>query len=220
MNAEMEETQRRAVHIFDLQKTEMLKNNRMLLWLALSAAFLPSTMANERPKYSEIPFTNVTHRTNLCSLSMDYVMGTIELSGALKGLHLSVGINDNGEELAKWNDEGGLDVEKPGLLPILLDELASRAGFTWRNSYGKVLAPSHELNKGREIDGVPVTWDHILQDATDRYDIAFAQWAHSLERRQMGIGFTTGWFDASIILIQGECLRLSHAFNPFMYSPF
>jgi hypothetical protein len=62
----------------------------MLLWLALtSAAFLPSTMAKERPKYSEIPFTNVTHRTNLCSLSMDYFTGAIELSDALKGLHLT-----------------------------------------------------------------------------------------------------------------------------------
>lgn len=197
-----------------------LKNIRLYLWLALNAAYLRSSRAQEMPKYSEVPFTNITHRTNLCSLSMKYVMGEIKLNDVLRGIELSVGINDYVPEFLSFNAEGALDTEKPGLFPILLDELARRAGFNWRNSYGRVLSPFHPLNEGRLVDGVPVTWTHVMVDAIERYDLLFAEWAHSLERKQKGIGFTTGWFDASIILIQGESqsIKPSHAFSFFLFS--
>jgi hypothetical protein len=197
----------------------------LFLCFALNAAYFCPSTAQQTPKYSEIPFTNVTHRSKLCSINEKVISGEVELSKALQGLELAVGITDYSpeymREYIKFNAEGGLDAETPGLFPTLLDELASRAGFTWRNSYGRVLPPYHPINEGRQINGVPISWDDVLIDAADRYDFVFAQWMQTLTRMQKGVGFaTTGCFDASTILIQGEFLLSLHAvFNPVMHSP-
>lgn len=86
---------------------------------------------NKRPN-------NVTHRSKLCSINEKVISGEVELSKALQGLELALGITDYSteymREYIKFNAEGGLDAETPRLFPTLLDELASRAGFTWRNS--------------------------------------------------------------------------------------
>ena len=56
-----------------------------------------------------------------------------------------------------------------------MDELARRAGFTWRDSFGLILPLHHELNKGRLVNVEPVTWMDILVDAVNRYDFTFAE---------------------------------------------
>lgn len=76
------------------------------------------------------------------------------------------------------------------------DELALRAGFSWRNSYG-VADPLDErdINQNR-------TWSDLLKWSTEVYDIAMGQWDRTAKRIAKEISFPEGFADSSIILVQ------------------
>ena len=57
------------------------------------------------------------------------------LADALRGLDLHPAIA--AAEYVVLDEDGRLDEDYPGLLPTLLDEIARRAGFRWRNSFGR-----------------------------------------------------------------------------------
>lgn len=156
------------------------------------------TKAQQFPKFTTAQFTNTTHRTNVCDRHLQYVAGSLELRDALRGLNITVGVVDQLNDIfIRFDETGALKDENAGLFPVILDELAERAGFQWRNSYARVLPPYSD-----ELANQNVTWTDIMLDAVYRYDFTFAEWAHSLERRKLGISFPAGWFDASIILVQ------------------
>ena len=161
--------------------------------------------AQEYPLYDTPKFNYATsHRTNVCSRSKLLLNDTItDVREALRGLELSVVFVDNKGtsdeallDMFQLDSEGKIPENNPGLFAILMDELASRGGFTWRNSFG-----THKpLNSS--TDGNQTTWTDILQWATDTYDISASYWSRSAERLSLGVSFPEGFYDSSIILVE------------------
>ena len=206
-----------------MAKSSVCVSAALVLQLLLLPLFgvLNFARGQEPPTFPDQPFTNVTHRTRLCSINEKIISGEVELKYALQGLEITVGVIDHSvESFMRFNPEGGIDTDNPGLFPTLIDELARRAGFTWRNSYGRIFPPHHEVNEGRTKNGIPITWTDILVDAVDRYDFTFAEWVHNLHRRQLGVGFPAPWFDASTILVQASREKMPEFSATSFLSPF
>lgn len=175
----------------------------MTLFLLLLALFLITTIhAQQAPFYKTPKFsTQESHRTNLCERQQLLFAGNISLSQALKGLELSVVLTNYTSPGSKpfftLNEDGVIDPENPGLFAIILDELAERAEFSWRNSYGVVLPIDYETDGNK-------TWSDLLEWEVDMYDISAGKWDRSVQRLQSEIAFPEGWFDSSMILITND----------------
>lgn len=157
--------------------------------------------AQERPFVSVQKFTETdSYRTNVC-LRQRLVYDTeLELEDALRGLNLTVAITNYKEpnEASLFTLKNGkIKEEDPGLFVVLLDELAARAGFAWRNSFAAI----DPINA--EIDGNK-TWTYLLEWEIDHFDIAADYWGHSAERMALGISFPKAFYDGSIILAQSR----------------
>ena len=122
---------------------------------------------------------NVTHRQSFCSQHDLVNSRQIERRDALRGVELRVGMPDY-----YLSEEGIISPDDPNIGAMVLDELAKRAGFTWRNSYGVVRSPS-----GNE------TWNGALYWSTDVYDMSMDWWVRSIERLSHGTLFPEGWKD-------------------------
>ena len=139
------------------------------------------------------------YRTNMCERQKELFNGTLQLRDALRNLSLSVYItnseNMTASEAHHWFalSNGTIPTEEVGLTTMVLDELAERAGFTWRNSFGTGRWVNEEENK---------TWTDVLVWATDHYDVAADIWGRSTFRKSKGISFTENYFDNSIIIVQ------------------
>jgi hypothetical protein len=146
--------------------------------------------AQERPsaRYQTDQFNeSVSFRQNVCDLQDKYDRRETTLETALEGLELhTVHAISQYFQLK----DGAIDEEYPGLTAVILDELASRAKFTWRNSYATT---------GPPVAGK--TWTELLQWTTGTYDLSVDWWAQSIDRLGMGISYTEGWYDASIIMV-------------------
>jgi hypothetical protein len=147
--------------------------------------------------------SNVTFRTNVCNNFLDYASGTADIRDALTGLELTVGVVDQLNDVyIRFNNDGTINEADPGIFVVVLDELASRGSFTWRNSYARILPPTHHgLNAET---GKNYTWTDVLFNAVKHFDFSFAEWVHNQERRELGISFPVGWYDSSTILVQSN----------------
>lgn len=124
---------------------------------------------------------------------------SLALDQALSGLDLSVVLTN----YTGWpdtaffglNHDGVINPEEPGLFAVLLDELARRAGFQWRNSYGIVNPLTKDEDGNR-------TWSDLLSWETQTYDLAAGKWDRTVSRMADKISFPYGWFDASMILVE------------------
>jgi hypothetical protein len=74
----------------------------------------------------------------------------------------------------------------------VLDELAKRAGFSWRTSFG--VASVAQIGNNRTIED-------LLQWTAQTYDLSVAQWARAVKRIEAGIVFPEGIYDSSIIMV-------------------
>ena len=119
---------------------------------------------------------------------------SLELKNALNGVELHV-LLQYGDNFPYFNYDNvtGIDPENPGLVVQILDEIAKRANFTWRNSFGVYNAA---LDKGADR-----SWTELLLWTADTFDISIDKWAQSTERLNSGIAYCDAWFDSSIILI-------------------
>ena len=132
---------------------------------------------------------NVTHRQSVCDRHDKYYTGELELRDVLQGLELHT-LQRAGLYLNLDPETGAIDEEDPGLIADIMDELALRAGFTWRNSFGVTDGPAENR-----------TWTDLLEWGVEAYDVSVDWWIHSSERLKVGIGFPAGFVDASYILI-------------------
>jgi len=132
---------------------------------------------------------------------LEYATGQTNIRDALKGLNLTVGVVDQLNDVyIHFKEDGAIDDDDPGIFVIILDELARRGQFSWRNKYARVLPP-----EGVNPDtGIAYNWTDVLYEAVANYDFSFAEWVHNQERRVRGISFPVGWYDASTILIQNQ----------------
>jgi hypothetical protein len=164
-----------------------------LFWLL----FFPFVVyAQELPLYT-IPETfnySVSHRQSVCDRQQAFHNGTVELRYALAGL-----------ELRPWLPLGSFSSldpitgaisndTLPGLTVDILDELARRGQFTWRNSFG-VSKTDDAVGKAGK------TYDDILLWVLETYDVAAAQFVKTLARIKEGASFPEGYYDASIIMV-------------------
>eukprot|EP00980_Cylindrotheca_fusiformis_P010160 scaffold2261_cov124-Cylindrotheca_fusiformis.AAC.8 len=166
--------------------------------------------SGQAPKFTTPPFTNTTHRTSVCGRFLLYAEGNVEIRNLLQGLELSVGIVDQGNDIylrLNRDKDNSIFEDDPGIFVNILDELADRAGFTWRNSYALVSPPN--TTQVNPMTGSNYSWTDVLLDAVKRYDFSFAEWVHNQDRRKLGISFPVGWFDASTILVQNRVDRVA-----------
>lgn len=180
----------------------MTKRVRSSMWLLLLSALTASTVG-QAPSLTNYPVnSNLTHRTNVCDRFLEYASGQTNIRDALAGLNLTVGVVDQLNDVyIHFNpNDGTINEDDPGIFVLILDELARRGRFNWRNQYARVLPP----NGTNPETGLPYNWTDVLYEAVVNYDFSFAEWVHNQERRVRGISFPVGWYDASTILIQNE----------------
>ena len=167
-----------------------------LLFLSASNNFLSSVAAfgGEKAvfttKYSKDWATyNVSHRQSVCERYDMVRFGQRELRNALDGMELrplmAIG------PFFHYDDENGIHKGEHGLMADLMDELAQRAGFEWRDSFG-VMPPPESIN---------ATWTEMIVWAVETYDLAVNWWDQSIERMELGAAFLEPWYDGSLIMI-------------------
>ncbi|CAB9528614.1 NMDA receptor subtype of glutamate-gated ion channels with high calcium permeability and voltage-dependent sensitivity to magnesium. Mediated by glycine. This protein plays a key role in synaptic plasticity [Seminavis robusta] len=166
-------------------------------WQILLVALIVSegtTMAQQAPAISIPQFTEDTSlraRQNVCDRYQRYDEGEVELRQALDGLQLHPVATAGGSSF-KLDDAGKIDNVNPGYYVVILDELAKRAGFTWRDSFGMTNRLPPDTNR---------TYTELLDWGTDYYDFMVGAYDKTLTRLQMGISFQEGIYDSSYILI-------------------
>ena len=166
--------------------------------LVLLAVVLPSTIttAQQPPSYSLPildPNFNTTFRQSVCERQQAFHNRSLELRDALQGLALRpvLFVSNIASELLPPGTKV-LPKENPGIVIEVLDALAERGGFTWRDSYGL-----------SNLDTMPpgTSFDAILEWSAEMYDISAALWTNTIDRVNQGISFPRGWYDSSIILV-------------------
>lgn len=165
--------------------------------LGLLLASTRTEAAKQKPwikaAYDTAPFTpGVTHQQNVCEYYKMYHNGTVPLRDALNGLALRPIIGTG--EYFPYSKEHGMDPDDPGILVDILDELADRAGFTWRTSFAVNYFP---------ISDNSTYTDNLLWGA-ETYDVAVSWWDRTVERMDIGITFLEPWNDGSIVLIDKD----------------
>jgi len=157
---------------------------RVLWYYAASSSFLVE--AGQRPSL----FTNetfISHRQNFCPLHSLVESSTINRRDVFKGTQLNVALFRY--QINK--ETGAINDNSMGMGIRIMDELAKRAGFTWRDSYGTIESPSG--NK---------TWDSVMIEGISSYDILGDWYLRVPSRLANGIVFPEGWYDGSLIMVR------------------
>lgn len=168
----------------------------------LSSSCLLVVQAQEAPAFSTVKWeTNVTHRTNVCERYAQWRSGQVPIYDSLSGLNLSVVftnfIDDPGYEgLFSLTEDGVVSEDSPPLHAKIMDAIALKAGFEWRNSFGVI-----EPLDGRDINNNQ-TWGEILHWSTMVFDISMNEWERSTKRVGRGTSFPEGFLDSSTIVVQ------------------
>lgn len=166
----------------------------LLVFVLIVVCLCGGALAQQRPAFNTPKFDNTTtHRQDMCGRQRQLFNDEIDLADALKGLNLTVVLTQT-ENFFSLNDQGEIKKENPGMFVVLLDELARRAGFQWRNTFGVVA----ELDPGED----EATWSDLLQWETDTYDLSVEIWSKKASRIARAISFPEGWHDSSIILVE------------------
>ena len=118
--------------------------------------------------------------------------GTLSMRDALRGLSLRPVLRVG--KYFHYDNVTGIDAEDPGFMATLLDELARRAGFTWRQSFGVTYG----------LQNRSMTFTDLLVWTVENYDLSVNWWDQSLERLERGVTFLRPWFDGSLILIEKQ----------------
>ena len=180
------------------------------LLILLSFHHATTTFAQQSTFGSELAYfqtpqmmQNVSHRQDFCDLYDSIRNGTLELKNSLQGKELNVLMGAYKDSFFRYDQDEGIDPVYPGIAAVLMDELARRAGFTWRNSFGTFVEP-----KGPDYNE---SWSDLLVWGTDSYDLCVDWWPRNLERLSRGVAFTQEWYDSSIILIGKSQQRQSQS---------
>jgi Ligand-gated ion channel len=143
---------------------------------------------------------SVSHRTKVCDRQLDIFNGTYDLPNALQGLNLSVAIPNyiRGKEKFYFTLDAvtqQIDPANPGLFALILDELAARAGFQWRDTFVPFtpLDPTADGNR---------TWTDILTWSIETFDISMESWSVTVERLALPVSLPAEWYDNSIVLAE------------------
>jgi hypothetical protein len=153
--------------------------------LSLFLLVLADAQKTPSPYIPQYTF-DVSYRQNVTGRHDSSYNGTFELRDALGGFEMNSLITAS--EYFHLDENGAIDEKDQGLVTEILDELANRGSFTWRNSFAATDGP--EENRARtEVE-------------VEAYDVSADSWRiHSAERFTQGIGFPEGFLDSSLILV-------------------
>jgi ABC-type amino acid transport substrate-binding protein len=163
------------------------RNVRTTLFFSVFLLLFASIEGQEVPFFNTPTWeANVTHRNNLC-----YLHGLVEDGQILRrnALH-DVDIRPALFRYQLDKETGGIPETNPSVGLVFLDELARRAKFQWRNSYGVVESP-----------GENQTWSELLDWSIDTYDVVGDWFLRTVERLGDGILFPEGWYAGSLIMV-------------------
>ena len=118
---------------------------------------------------------------------------TVRLEDALRGMELRPFFVES-PYFELDPQTGAIDEVYPGLAAVIMDKLAERAGFQWRNSYSSAWFEPTLQNSNR-------TWTQLLLWSTEAYDLSMDWWTFSLQRMSMGVTFPAGWYDGTTIMV-------------------
>ena len=156
------------------------------------------------------------HRTNVCDRQRRLWNGTIELPFALEGLNITAVVTnyqhaDNNKLFTLVDNK--IVQDNPGLFAVVMDEVARRGRFEWRNSF----AVADPLNS--DTDGNK-TWTDILVWGVTVFDVSIEKWGFSLDRVSKGVSFPEGWWDSSVVFAERKA-KQERAVNLWSFlSPF
>jgi Ligand-gated ion channel len=168
-------------------------------WVALAQQKPFVTIPRFQKDYIPPNFNTSIFRTNVCQRQELLYEGKTELGEALEGLNISVAITNypqpNENYFFTLSSTGGIKEEDPGLFVVILDEIARRGKFEWRNTYSAI-DPIDSMVDGNK------TWSDLLLWELDHFDISADYWGRSTERMARGVSFPKGWYDGSVVLVQ------------------
>lgn len=162
----------------------MMKIALMMALVPRSAPGFAAATSLIAPLKTEQLTPGISHRNNFCYRQALVDSGNITLPLALKGMKISA-------HLMRWTDlhvrvgiDGKLDSDNPGIFVNIMDDIATRGKFQWRDSFGAGLTPG--------VDGSNATFSEILTWALDTYDVSIGEWRNSVQRKGNGISFPLG----------------------------
>ena len=160
--------------------------------------------------------TTLDFRSNVCERQHQYHEGQIvNLEDGLEGIELQTFMVVG--PYFRLDQDSKVSEDYPGLYAVLLDELAKRGKFSWRNSFATSLIEA-------PIEGK--TWTELLMWSVNTYDISAEWWVRTAQRISLGVDYPEGWYDASYVLVgmkQDEEASQGgeEVFNPWSWlSPF
>lgn len=140
----------------------------LLVCLLVSNAVAQQKPVAEVKRFDE----DVFFRTDVCDRQIQLYQNSLEIANALRGLNLSVAMTHYTkpyeDKLFNLDSDGKIPVDRPGLFVIIMDELASRAGFNWRDSF-VALEPVDPETDNR-------TWTDMLEWSINTFDISVDNW--------------------------------------------
>jgi len=142
-------------------------------------------------------------RNNYCEIYKQVQLGNIDRRNALNGLNISIGV------LPYVVDQKTGKLDQNYIAIKILDEVARRGRFFYKDSFGVVAEPT-----GNE------TYTDTILSILDNYDVAVDYWLRSLERTILGISWAKVWYDSSTIMIMKKDdsvtgITMRAAFDPF-----
>lgn len=148
--------------------------------------------------------SNGLYRQDYCDQLLHAESNKSDLIKSLSGKNLSVFLVNDNPTFVKNSYEG--------ILIELLDEVARRANFSWRNS--------HSIGN-LTTTGIS-TYDELLKWSTNHYDISASHWDQHIDRILIGSVFPYGWYDESLVLVEIEKpekkeVNYLNFLNPFHY---
>jgi len=168
------------------------------LFLVVANVTTPSARGQQAPLFDvatmEVPLFDVatmerneTFRTDFCEVHRRVENGEILLRNALKDMDIRPALFRS--QLDKKT--GAIAEVNPPIGIKILDEIARRAQFKFRDSYGVVDSP----NKNQ-------TWSEVLHWSLNTYDLNGDWFLRTTDRLADGIIFPEKWYDGSLIMIR------------------
>lgn len=179
--------------------------SRFVSAMVLFGAFFlltPGVAADERVQLggenaglAGTPFNTVggSYRHNYCSRYEELVgknLTDIEVRKALSGEELSILLHPG--LYFRYDSATGIDSGYPGVHARVLDYMAERGNFTWRNTFG--VFSRQELGNH--------DWTDLAIWGTEKFDVMATDLALSGNRINKGISFVEGHIDGSLIMVR------------------
>jgi hypothetical protein len=145
---------------------------------------------------------------------------SLPTESALEGKEVHVLLTDY-HNYTNYNEVTGLDNDYPGMFPRILDEMAGRGNFTWRQSFGIVTDQSFKSFEQHSNK----TYTDLLHWGTQNYDIYVGDWDVTSTRINLGIAFTSQVLETAVIMIRnvdtnGEKVAIDWFFFIYPFHPY